>query len=252
MKTYEPGWISFPRARLDFQHVGAAAGTGDDRTGKAVFLEQSFCLFNCVLGLLNRSASLREGTNMLRAAVIGLQARKAKLFRLRDFFRQSERRLAGRDPAAAHADLELDIYVELRIRTAQRCDVLGIVDADADLSPSRELREPRDLLRADHFVRNQHVADAALDHRLGLRHLLAADADRARGNLAPGNLGAFVRLGVWTHANGTALQAVLQREKIFLESIEIEKQSGCVDLLQPLADARRHSHGYAAAAFLKR
>src|SRR6266571_5292888 len=207
MKTYEPGWISFPRARLDFQHVGAAAGTGDDRTGKAVFLEQSFCLFNCVLGLLNRSASLREGTNMLRAAVIGLQARKAKLFRLRDFFRQSERRLAGRDPAAAHADLELDIYVELRIRTAQRCDVLGIVDADAD---------------------------------------------RARGNLAPGNLGAFVRLGVWTHANGTALQAALQREKIFLESIEIEKQSGCVDLLQPLADARRHSHGYAAAAFLKR
>jgi len=51
------------------------------------------------------------------------------------------------------------------------------------------------------LVGDQHVLDAAFDHRLGFGHLLAAHPDRAGGKLALRDFGAFVGLGVGADAN---------------------------------------------------
>src|SRR5260370_38223293 len=85
-------------------------------------------------------------------------------------------------------------------------DVLRVADAHADAGTARKLGEPRELLRANHFIRNQHIADTALDHRLGLRHLLAADADRAGGKPAFRDLRPLVGLRAGTGAEVTALR----------------------------------------------
>ena len=57
----------------------------------------------------------------------------------------------------------------------------------------------RSFVRADHFVRDQHVGHAAFDQRFGLAHLLAAHADRAERHLAQRDLRALVALGVRAH-----------------------------------------------------
>src|SRR5258706_13666120 len=145
---------------------------------------------------LDRRVALLHAAHVLRAAVVGLQAREPMVFG--NLSRKSNYGFAGLDAATAHADLELDIDVQVPL---QLRDVLGVIDADADLCATRKRGDALELVRADHLVGDEHIGDAALHHRLGLRNLLAAHADRAGGDLALRDLGSLVRLGVRAYAN---------------------------------------------------
>jgi hypothetical protein len=77
---------------------------------------------------------------------------------------------------AARADIDFDQHVDLRAsllrRIRQKRDGLGLIDADAHADLTRQVRQARDLARADDLVGNDHIADAAADKRLRLGHLL--------------------------------------------------------------------------------
>ncbi len=187
---------------------------------------------------------------MLRAAVIGLQAGEAQVRRRLDRAGKRERGFARRDAAAAHADLELDVGVDrgagARGRRLDVTRIARIVDADADLRALGERGEALELARADDLVRDQHVRDAALHERLGLRHLLAAHPDRASRDLAFRDLRAFVRLGVRAHAHAPR-DRVGKALEIRLESVEIDDQRRRIHLLQAHALFRRCPHAHVLA-----
>src|SRR5256885_9776017 len=160
--------------------------------------------------------------------------------------RQRQDRLARRHAAAAHADLELDIRVELGAARGERSDLVGVVDAYAQARAARERGKPLDLLRADHLVAHQHIGDAALHHRLRFAHLLAADADGTHGDLALGDLGTLVRLGVGAHAHRPAFQRIGERTQVALERVEVDEERGRVDLVHSLPYGGRRAHHAAA------
>src|SRR4029453_18020134 len=105
----------------------AAAGAGDARRIDPVLLEERLGAAHRVGGALDRTASLGHRTPVRGPALVGLQAGKAQAGPLADLARQHRRRLARFDPAAAHADLELDIDVELRPGRGEVPDVLDVV-----------------------------------------------------------------------------------------------------------------------------
>ena len=71
----------------------------------------------------------------------------------------------------------------LRRRRVEIGALRRVVDAHPDLRRTRQRHQPAQFLAADNFVGDEHVAHAAIDHRLGLADLLAADADRAQLHL---------------------------------------------------------------------
>ncbi len=198
-------------------------------------------------GILDHRATLLGRADVLRAAVVGVDARKAKIGARDDRLDERQRRPARRDAAAAHADFQLDIGFHGRARALRRrlqvAHVVRVVDADADARALRERGEALELARAHDFIRDQHVADAALDHRLGLRHLLAAHAHRAGRDLALADFGALVGLGVRAHPHA-ALHEVREPFQVGLERVQVEDQRRRIDLLQPHAHfgwrSRRH------------
>jgi len=58
-----------------------------------------------------------------------------------------------------------------------------IIGAHADPGGERERGQPPQFLPADDLVGDEHVPDAAVDHRLGLADLLHADPDRTQFDL---------------------------------------------------------------------
>src|SRR3990172_9126384 len=100
----------------------------------------------------------------------------------------SSRVVRAATAAASTPAFELDVDVERGARAGrgglQVAHVAGVVRAPSDARALRERGEPLELRRADHFVRHQDIGDSRLDHRLGLGNLLAANADRAGGDLA--------------------------------------------------------------------
>ncbi len=119
---------------------------------------------------------------------------------MRDLPRKGERRLARLDAAAvaAHVDLDIDRQGDpgLPRRVVERADLARIVGAHADAGDMRERNQPPQFLPPDDLVRNEHVPDPALDHRLGLAYLLHAHADRAERDLLQCDDGTFVGFGV--------------------------------------------------------
>src|SRR2546423_385616 len=103
----------------------------------------------------------------------------------------------------------------------------------------RQRREARQFRLADDLVRYEHITDAAVDQRLRFRDLLAADADRAMGDLALGDLRTLVRLRMRAHAHRTAFHRAGERAQIALESIQLEDQRRRVDVLDAIAYLRR-------------
>src|SRR5690606_1755696 len=130
----------------------------------------------------------------------------------------------------------------------RRSSDLGVVDAHAQAGFASERGEPRDLRRADHLVADQHVADPALDERLGLGHLLAAHAHGAGSELPPRDLGALVGLGMGPDPDVAALERCLQGFDIALEGVELEDQRGRIDLVEALPHLGGRSLAHSAAA----
>src|SRR5271170_7009940 len=155
-----------------FELEGAGAGAGDARTFDAVARQEVAGPPGLVGGLRDRLAALLPAAQMLRRAVIGLQSAKGEVRRLRDLPREGERRLARLDAAAvaAHVDFDIDRQGDpgLSGRFVERADLARIVGAHADAGGMCERGEAPQFLAPDHLVRDQHVRDPALDHRLGL------------------------------------------------------------------------------------
>jgi hypothetical protein len=82
----------------------------------------------------------------------------------------------------------------------------------------------RPALWPDYLITHQHIGDAAVDHGLGLRHLLAADSHRPCSHLARRDHGALVRLGVRAQSDACTTQTVGHLRHIALERIEVYQQ----------------------------
>src|SRR5207237_9107562 len=101
--------------------------------------------------------------------------------------------------------------------------------------------------RADDLVADEHIVDAAVDERFGLRHLLAARAHGAQRELALGDLRALVRLRMRPHAHLLTLHRVGQRAQVALEGVELDEERRRIDVLDALPDAGRRAHHAVAA-----
>ena len=116
----------------------------------------------------------------------------------------------------------------------------------------RERREAREFLRADDLVADHHVGHAAVHQRLGLRHLLAAHADRAALHLDQRDLRALVALRMGPDANVAAGERAIQGVEVVLEGVEIEQQGGRVDFVERHAGAggRGQGHGISCGSIV--
>ncbi len=123
-------------------------------------------------------------------------------------------------------------------------DLRRVVDAHPDLRGMRQRHQPAQFLAADDFVGDQHVAHAAIDHRLGLADLLHADADRAKFDLLQRDHRAFVRLGVRPQPHPPPGDPVGEPLQVALERIEIDDQRRRIDLVERHADLGRRAGGH--------
>ena len=181
--------------------------------------------------------------HVLRRAVVGLQAAEAQMARACHTLGDAHGGRTRRHPAAPAADVDLDQHVDsdarLRRGRLDLGDVVDVVRADADLGLAGQRRQPLELGGAGDLVGDEHVANAAGDHHLGLRHLLAAHPDGAERHLPRGNVGRLVRLGMRPQANAGTLGEVRHALEIALERVEIDQQRRRVDRGQRRADLRQ-------------
>ena len=151
-----------------------------------------------------------------------------------------------------HVDLDqhLDPHAFGARRGVQIGYVARVVGQNADLGLAHKSGEARKFLLSHDLVRHEHVGDTARDQRLGLAHLLAAHADRPRGDLRPGDLGALVALRVRAQAHAAALHRVRHALEVALEGIQIENERGRVDFVEgdPDGGLRGRRHGAAILA----
>src|SRR3984957_20852018 len=124
---------------------------------------------------------------MLRAAMIGLQAAKAQVCALRDPPGGGHPIRPWREAATAGADVDFDEDRQPHACVARRrldqLDAVGIVSADRDPAEMRERRKAREFARADDFVADEYVANAAPGKDFRFRHLLHTLADGAARHL---------------------------------------------------------------------
>jgi hypothetical protein len=219
-------------AALDLE--GARPRPGERLEGEAGRGEMADGFNDARLGGVDRGAALVQRAEMLPRAMIGLQAGEAEIRTAADLRGELARRSAGRNAAAARADIDFDQHVDLRAgplrRIGQKRDRLGLVDADANAGLTRQVRQAPDLARADDLIGDEHISDAAGDKRFRLGHFLAADADRTQGNLPPGNERRLVRLGMRAQAHAEPFHERGHLFEIARQSIEIDDQGGSVDL----------------------
>jgi hypothetical protein len=169
---------------------------------------------------------------MLGRAVVCLQAGEVQMLLLADELCQADCRLARRHAAPFGADVDFDQHVERRIagaaarfiasachRLFESRHLLRIVDANRDPRSLSERRHARHLRGSDDLIGDQHIANAAVDQRLGLAHLLAADADGAMGDLGERDRRALMRLGMRTKPTGKVGDRLLHQPQVRLEGV---------------------------------
>jgi hypothetical protein len=178
--------------------------------------------------------------NVLRRALIRLQTGEPQIGARRNLFRETDRGRAGLHAATARADVDFDQHIDFYAgrtrRRIERGDIAGVIGADRDVRAAVELGDELYFGCADDFVGDQHILDAALDHHRGLAGLLHADAGGAQRYLAQRDLGALVAFRVRPQADVAAPQRIGQALQIALERIELEHETGRVDLGQRRAD----------------
>ena len=98
-------------------------------------------------------------------------------------------------------------------------------------------RKSRELRRSDDLVGDEHIADAGCDERLRFADFLAADTDGAALDLQVRDVGALVRLRVWTERDARAARRVGHQVEVALEGVEVDDERGRVDVVDGVADA---------------
>ena len=111
----------------------------------------------------------------LQLAVVALQADEAQPRFVGDAPGQIERRLAGLDAAAVHADVDLDEHFQGDAFSSSGlthlADVARIIDTNANLRPMGQLCQAIELARADHLVGDEDIGLPGIDEHLGLVEL---------------------------------------------------------------------------------
>ena len=171
-------------------------------------------------GRSDRQAPFGETAAVLRGAEVGVQSAQRQAGQRVDRAPQRHGGDGVGHAGAVMADVELDVDVDPRLRVVaglrQFPHGIRIVDTDAEPRRREARGEPGqmgELAFADDLVGDEHVLDAAGKERLGLGRLLHADADRARGDLAPGDLDALVALRVRPHAHIAARDGLHQARR---------------------------------------
>jgi hypothetical protein len=113
--------------------------------------------------------------------------------------------------------------------------------------------KPRELGPADDLIGDQHVGYAGRDERFGFADFLTANADRAVSDLALGDLGTLVTLGVRAKPHIPAANRCSHGGEVALEEVEIDDERRSVDLGEGVTHLRRHARrhrrgGYFGAA----
>ena len=239
------------------EREGAGAGAADDLAGELLVGERRERLVDRVDRVGDRLGALLIGRQMLGAAVIGLQPAEFEVGRVGNPPRERRRVAAGRDPAALHADFELDQGAEFDaglLGDARRgVDLLGRVETQRDLRLAREPGEAAQLALAHHLVAHQDVGDAAAHQRLGLAHFLHALADRAGRDLPPRDRRAFVGFGMRAHAHARGARDAGHLGDVAVEGVEVDHQRRRLDIGDGGTNrGGRQVHGFAWRSELKR
>ena len=185
-------------------------------------------------GVGDRLRAFLIGRQVLGAAVIGLQAPELEMRRVGDAARERRRVAAGRDPAALHADFDLDQGAEFDaglLGDARRgVNLLGRVETQRDLRLAREPGEPAQLALAHHLVAHQDVGDAAAHQGLGFADLLHALADRPGRDLAARDRRRLVGLGMRAHTHAGGVGEAGHLGDVAVEGVEVDHQRRRLDI----------------------
>src|SRR5581483_4393502 len=244
------------RAGLDLGHPVARPGdlvrTGAGGRADAHLEPGALDRFAAVAQARHRLEALRPPllgrVHVLEVALVALQPLEPQAGQPRDPLGQRRGRRAGRDAAAVLADVHLDDHAQAQAgRLGGGGELLGVrrvVDDHHHLGVPRQADQADDLRRADHLARDQDAVDPALDHRLGLGELRAADADRAGVELLARDERRLVRLGVRAHRLAAPPAPLGHPRDVPLEPDDVDDQRRRVELLQRPADRdqghRRH------------
>jgi hypothetical protein len=179
----------------------------------------------------NRRPAPREITDMLSRTMVCLQSRENQAFSLVDLQAELHHRFSPPDSTTAATVVHLDETFELDsvlfCRKGQVFYIARGIYTDDHPGQSGKTGKPADLAMVHHLVGNQHVVNSGEHQRLGLRHLLAADAaGAAMFDLIPGDIEGFVRLCVGAEAHPVCGGKLRHFLDISLEGIELDNQCG--------------------------
>ena len=233
-----------PQAAGRFEAEGAGAAAGDDG-GRQIGLGQRVARGGHAQGsLADRVAALGHGAQVLRAAVVSVQARVAQAGAALQALDQGDGGRAGRNAAAALADVDFNEHVNGGAGglhgQGKAVNAFVAVHGNGELAAAvfeqlRQASHAAQLGGGDDFVADEDVIDAACGQRLAFAHGLHAHADGARLHLQPRDVGAFVQLGVRAQ-----LDLVLGREfshalHVAIDGFGIQHEGGGVNGIRFLA-----------------
>ena len=179
--------------------------------------------------VLDLGLALLEIDDVLVAAAIELHAGIFQRLQSDDLPGQGNRVVGRRHAGAMDAGIDVDNHrlrlAGLRCSRCQRLGVGGMVDHHhqvLDLGVQRH--QAIDRLRRHHRRGDVQALDTGLAQRFGLAQLGAADAKRAGGDLAAGNVGRLVGLGMRPEVHLVRLGEGRHLGDVAVEHLEIEHQ----------------------------
>src|SRR5258706_11107352 len=186
---------------------------------------------------------------MLSLTLVRLQTGKAEPRSCLDLLSDFNRRFTRGDAASAGTDVDLDQALDGRAvflcTSLEIVHIIQVVHTDDHAGARRQGGEALDLLGGDHLVRDEDVPDASAHQRFGLAHLLAADtASPALLDLVDRDIGRLMCLGVRPVPQPVILYELGQLRDVTLESIEVHKEAGRIDVFERHADAGGNIDGH--------
>jgi hypothetical protein len=205
----------------------------------AAYIERAHVACGSVGGTACFVLARRPVGDVLYAAVIRLNARKAQRALRCDPIDECEQRILARHAAAMLPGIDFRQHVYrhtcTRRRVAERMHLRQRIHANRKAHVRCQLDGHGQLVHADELVAHMNARDARRRERIGLRQLLAAHADRARFDLTPRDLAGLVRLRMRTQRDAVPRHERRHCREIGVEGIEVDRQ-------------RRRGNGYERVA----
>ena len=244
MNTYEPGCNSSQTPKVALVLPGAGAGPGHDVAVDAGALDQFARGLRVARGSRDRRTPLGRCAQVLRRAMVRVQAAKAQARLACDRLGERQRRGSGRNAAAMRTDIDLDVDIEQR----------RLACATAPSSGNRAAANRR-ARRSSHCGRVPRVARASPVRRprwsaarrgcLRRRRLRPRRSSGSRSRPRPR---AICMRAISAHLCDLACgrrrmpsRRPRHRVEVALERIEVDDQRRRLDRVDRIADARRNA-----------